>query len=736
MDYVTDAYRELFEAHPRPMFVAHRASQRILFVNRAAEKMYGWTRDEMLAMTLRDIRPPEDVPRFELVFAAKKGQTYSRVARHHTKDGRILDVSLEIVMLDFEGEAASCAVVTDITGIHEAERRFKLLVEHSADGIVIYNADNVIEYASPGSERILGFKASEVVGKNVGTRSHPDNNKETHPLPGETKGYIARVTHRDGSWRWIETFTTNLTHDPAIRAFVSNYRDITERKLAEDALVKSAANFRTLIEASPIATFVHDENVFLYANPATIHMLRLHSPADIVGKRVLDFVHPDDREAVRTRMVNTATTGTTPAHPARMIASDGTVIVLEATGLLLEFDGKPSNVVMATDVTQRHEMFTRMATADRMLTVGTLAAGVAHEINNPLAYIGSNVDVLAAELPLVLAHGRSRLSSDDFRALMTDVREGVSRVSRIVRDLLALSRQPDEGTRAPVDVVAVMAVSLKMATNELRHRARIVEDYAHDVPFVEADASKLGQVFLNLLLNAAQAIAEGHAEQNEVKIRITGGERVVIEISDTGTGIPPHALQRIFDPFFTTKAHGVGTGLGLSISDQIVRSLGGEISVESSQGKGTTFRITLPPSRSTAAIQPVPEPAPVATAARVLVIDDEAAVGRALRMLLAPDNDVTVAATVHEALDLLIGGTPFDAILCDLMMPDISGVELYGRLVETAPWCVSKIVFMTGGAFTQQARDFLANLGRPYLDKPFTESQLRAAIDRVMKNTP
>ncbi|HET9990416.1 MAG TPA: ATP-binding protein, partial [Kofleriaceae bacterium] len=533
--------------------------------------------------------------------------------------------------------------------------------------------------------------------------------------------------------RWLESSTTNLTHDPAVRAYVANYRDITARKLAEDALVASEANFRALIERSPTATFVHRDGRYRYVNPAAVAMLRYQSADQIVGRSVLEFIHPDDREMVRARMIQTTQTGSTPAGTGRMLRADGSVFVIEAEGIRLDFDGQPSNVVMGHDVTQRHEVFARMAMADRMLTVGTLAAGVAHEINNPLAYIGTNIDVLAAELPVLLDHGRPRLTSDDFHRLVSDVREGVARVSTIVRDLLALSRQGDE-TRGPVDVVAVLALSIKMAHNELRHRARVVQSYADTVPLVDADASKLGQVFLNLLLNAAHAIAEGGVDDNEVRVRARESERgVIVEIEDTGTGIPPHVMPRIFDPFFTTKARGVGTGLGLSISHQIVRSMGGDITVESAPGRGSTFRVTLPASSVQRPLDAVDAEQVNALAARVLVIDDEVAVGRSLRLLLAPENDVIAVTSGQDALSRLASGERFDAILCDLMMPDISGIELYNRLARVAPGSQDRIIFMTGGAFTQQARDFLANLDRPHLDKPFTEGQLRRAIESAMR---
>jgi nitrogen-specific signal transduction histidine kinase len=389
---------------------------------------------------------------------------------------------------------------------------------------------------------------------------------------------------------------------------------------------------------------------------------------------------------------------------------------------------------MGIDVTERHEMFTRMALADRMLSVGTLAAGVAHEINNPLAYLATNLEILAGELTNIHPSRRSKLTETTLQTLVSDARDGAARVSAIVRDLRALSR-PDDATHGPVDIVAVVGSSLKMVHNEIRHRARITQSFAPELPLIEGEASRLGQVFINLLLNAAQAIPEGHVAQNEIAIRAAttaDGEHVRVEISDTGCGIAANIVPRIFDPFFTTKAPGAGTGLGLSISHQIVTSMAGEISVQSTPGRGSTFAVTLPVAASQRLHGDAqPSPAPIASS-RILLIDDEPAVGRSLSMLLAPETEVVAVSRAEDALALLASGERFQVILCDLMMPEISGIELHAQLMRVAPDCAEHIVFMTGGAFTPQAREFLTKLGRPHLEKPFSEAQLRRVIDSVM----
>jgi nitrogen-specific signal transduction histidine kinase/CheY-like chemotaxis protein len=388
-------------------------------------------------------------------------------------------------------------------------------------------------------------------------------------------------------------------------------------------------------------------------------------------------------------------------------------------------------VVIARDVTERNDMFARMALADRMLSVGTLAAGVAHEINNPLAYVATNLETISHELPFIQVKRGSRLTDSALQAFVADACEGVTRMSAIVKDLRSLAR-PDEEVRGPVDIVAVLASSIKMTHNELRHRARVVTSFGGELPAVEADPSRLGQVFLNLLLNAAQAIPEGHADRNEIRIvTSTIGDSVRIDITDTGAGIAPKVLRRIFDPFFTTKPHGHGMGLGLSISHQIVRSLGGDITVASSPGRGSTFTVTLPIATPVSVVEVAAGGTREHAGGRILLIDDEPALGRSLTVLLAPETEVIAVTRADDALARLQRGEQFDAILCDLMMPEVSGMELFDELAREVPAYSERVIFMTGGAFTPQARAFLTRLDRPHLEKPFSEAQLRDAIHRV-----
>ncbi|MDB5217355.1 MAG: sensory box histidine kinase/response regulator [Myxococcaceae bacterium] len=743
------AYRLLFESHPRPCFVFDRENYAILAVNDAACTLYGWTREEMLAMTVRQLRQGDELARFDRLMEERRVATThgstNRGYKHLTKAGRVLDVDLETNRLTFHGRPAAVVAVTDVTGAAFAERRFRLLVEHCGDGIVLISEKGVIEYANPATLHLLGYRPEEMVGRSAAVLTHPDDvSSWATPDCGETIVGISRSLHRNGSWRWIESATTNLTHEPAVRGYVTSFRDATVRKENEEALRRSEANFRTLIERSPTAVFVHRGGQIVYVNPPMVAMLGYDSADDLVGRSGLELMSPEDRDLARQAIERTKAQGTSAMKATRMMRRDGSFVYIESDGVHLDFDGHPSNVVFARDVTERREMFARIAVADRMLSVGTLAAGVAHEINNPLAYVMANLAILARELPALIAvsapSDRGGSTVFDVGTVLNDAQEGAARVSGIVRDLRALSRADDE-TRGPVDVVAVLLSSLKMAQNEIRHRANVVRDLGEALPAVHANASRLGQVFINLLVNAAQSIPDGRTDANEIRVRARAsadGALVIVEIEDTGVGIPPSIKERIFDPFFTTKPVGVGTGLGLSICHQIVSSVGGEIAVTSEPGRGSRFRVSFPASAS-AVTSPGDETNGGARvhgpSARVLMIDDEPALGRSTQLLLAPQYDVVPVTRARRALERLAGGEHFDAILCDLMMPEMSGIEFHEQLARTAPEYLTRVVFMTGGAFTDQARQFLESVGRPHIDKPFSEATLRRVLDDVVKIT-
>jgi signal transduction histidine kinase len=380
---------------------------------------------------------------------------------------------------------------------------------------------------------------------------------------------------------------------------------------------------------------------------------------------------------------------------------------------------------------EREKLREQLLLSDRLISIGTLAAGVAHEINNPLAYVVGNIEFAIERLSGAPARGLTQAECAELLASLQQAREGSERIRVTTRDLRVFCRTEDTAP-APTDVTRVMESAISMAWNELRHRARVVRNF-QPVPSVLANESRLGQVFLNLLINAAQAIEDGDPTRHEVRVSATLIERgVQIEISDTGKGMGPEVLAQLFQPFFTTKPIGVGTGLGLSICRGIIEELGGEITVESQLSRGTTVRVVLPASQS----MPAPRqsnPIPASPRrARVLVIDDEPALCQIVNRVLSPEHDVIVAQNARSALQLLVTDSEIDVVLCDLMMPEMSGMDFHARLMETAPELAERVVFLTGGAFSSRAAQFLDRVPNTRLDKPFDPTVLRKAVAKAI----
>jgi signal transduction histidine kinase len=372
-----------------------------------------------------------------------------------------------------------------------------------------------------------------------------------------------------------------------------------------------------------------------------------------------------------------------------------------------------------------HATRQRLAAADRMAALGTLASGFAHEINNPLTYVAANLQVLRDRLPALLnAHAAAEV-----RELLDDTIDGAERIRRIVKHAQMVAPVQPEERETVVDLRAALEAALTLAANEIRHRARLVREMSGN-PCVRGDRGRVEQLFLNLLLNAAQAIAEGHAANNEIRVSLRASPpgRALVEIADSGCGIPAEVQERVFQPFFTTKPVGQGTGLGLSICHGIVSALGGEISFESAPGSGTVFHVIIP----TVVAPPVEAAGPAAAAVaaearrRVLVVDDETSILRAVRQILEPTHEVTTATDGEAALALARSGRNFDVILCDVMLSAKNGTDLLDELERTHPELARRVVFMTAGAFTPRTRQVLER--RPSVAKPFDRDQLMAAV--------
>jgi len=594
----------------------------------------------------------------------------------------------------------------------------------------------VSAYISQAAAQILGWSVEELLSRDTLTLIAPADRHRIEERydrrrageMGQTS-YELQVQRKDGSVATIELTAAMSRVDgrPAVFAFLV---DVSARRESEVQKLRYEARFRQLLEIAPEPIGIVREGRFAWVNRAYAQTLAYDSPEELVNVEISTLVEPEDVPMQRSREAALILKRVQqPPHVYRVRKRDGSRLLLEVTSVYFDYEGKPAAFTMARDVTLRRQLERQLVEADRLAALGTLAAGIAHEINNPLSYVMLNLEWIARKLPDLK---RDPSSMEGLMAMLDEARQGTERVSTIVRELRSFSRA-DGDSRHPVDLARVVQSAIRMVGNEIRYRARVVTAFETVRP-VWGNEARLEQVVVNLLLNAAQAMPEARSEENEIRVELRpDGERhAVLEVHDNGAGIAPEVLPRIFDPFFTTKPVGLGTGLGLSICHGIVTTFGGQIAAYSEPDRGTTFRVLLPTSETVAGDPTIStsRPPPSSQAgkrARVLVIDDELPIANTLRDLLAPEHQVVAAASAREGLARL-DAEDFDVVFCDLMMPGMSGIELYERVRTERPGLEQRIVFMTGGAFTTRAAEFLASVDNLRVEKPFSLGLIESIV--------
>jgi PAS domain S-box-containing protein len=490
------------------------------------------------------------------------------------------------------------------------------------------------------------------------------------------------------------------------------------------------AALEAIVEAMIDGVLLLDANATILRSNGAMAELLGHDAASLVGRPLAEILVAEERDFA-SRLGELARRSAFRDRETRFLGARGQTVAMAVNG---SPQRDPAGALLGVVLVARDERELKDARAqlhlsDRLATMGTVAAGIAHEINNPLAFIIANLSFVSEELADLDIRAPAERLAEIHRALVA-TRGGAERVKVIVRDLRAFSRSNEE-TRVPVALRRVLEIALGLIQNELRHSARIEVSF-EGAPTVDANEGRLIQLFLNLLQNAAQAIPPGAAELNTIRIA-TGtdpsGDAFVV-IADTGAGISPEHLSRIFEPFFTTKPVGVGTGLGLSICQKILSSLGGRLEVKSQLGRGSEFRVVLPRSSGQHALPTVDvtSVAPVRPI-RLLVVDDEPEVGEALLRVLGREHVVDAVTSAARAIEL-VREHRYDVILCDLLMPDMTGMELYDLLCASHPDVARRVVFMTGGPFHEGSRAFLERIPNAWIDKPFDPEALAQLLSQ------
>jgi PAS domain S-box-containing protein len=624
--------------------------------------------------------------------------------------------------------------------------RYRRLFESLTEPVFLVDQEHgrILE-VTPVTAPLYGYGRGELVGRSIAEVAGDPDQALEDLRRGPLRPTVRVHVRRDGT-RFPVEVVASVVEWAGRPAVLQVFRDITERKRAEEALKVSEARFREIIMASPVPLALNDDRQQVtYLNPLFVQTFGWTLEDIPTLSEWWPRAYPDPAyrrwvvDAWRAELERSARAGE-PFSPLELEVrcKDGSDRKVLASAAQLSAAPRGEHLVVLFDVTERRRLQAGLAQADRLSSMGLLAAGVAHEINNPLAYVLANVDTVSKDLPGLVGDGTAPVDQallDDLLGRVERALEGLHRIRRISQSLGTFSRV-ERVDLEEVDLNLALGAAVTMARNEVRYRARLVTELG-PLPPVLASEGKLSQVFLNLILNAAHAIGEGRVDDNRITVRTwADAGQVFAEVADTGHGIPPEHLERIFEPFFTTKRAGAGSGLGLAISRSIVAEFGGDLRVESAVGQGARFLVRLPArtagaGRPPGPADPVEVPGPPVRG-RILVVDDEAPIRQVLVRLLGRQHEVVAVASGREGVALLERDPAFDLVLCDLMMPELTGMDLHAWLVAQGSPLAGRVVFMSGGAFTPRAVAYLAGAGNPQVEKPFDPAELKALVSRLV----
>jgi len=742
-------YRLLFESNPQPMWVYHLATLRFLAVNQAAVDHYGYSRQEFLALTLRDIRPPEDIPALEKsVFDAASPIDRAGVWRHRTKYGRIIYVEITEGHVVFEGKASGLILANDVTERVQAEEKLRLhaaALESAANAIVITDPGGNIQWVNPAFERFTGYSSNEAIGQNPRLLQSGEHDKAFYKqmwdaiLAGRVWEGDLTNRRKDGSiYNEHQTITPVRDANGVITNFVGIKEDITDRKRAEEALRRSESDYRSIIEGAPYGIYrVSEDARILMANPALAKVLGYASPAELIGLNTATdlYLSPEDRERSVARW-----RGTEAVQPYEVTwkRKDGKHINVRLAGRMLHEHGEmvPSYEVFVEDITEQRSLEAQFRQAQKMEAVGLLAGGVAHDFNNLLMIISSYAQLIPEHLT-----NSAKIEKD-----AKEIRDAASRAAGVTQQLLAFSR------KQVLQPAVLNLNTLVLGLSNMLQRLLGEDVEMSVVPSargkVRADATQLEQVIMNLAVNARDAMPNGgkllietgdvtldreYSERHAVAL--PPGDYVMLAVTDSGSGMDEETRVRIFEPFFTTKERDKGTGLGLATVYGIVKQSEGFIWVYSEPGKGSTFKVYLPRVADPEDRQQgwtETEPPQRGSETILLVEDEQALRAVAADYLHSLGYTVLDASNGEEALSLIRSHPKvIELLVTDMVMPGMGGPQLAKMALELQPHL--RIIYVSG--YTDRALDrSVIGENAAFLQKPFNLSSLAVRIRELLEN--
>ena len=741
-------FRELFAANPLPMWIYDRATLEFLAVNDATVERYGYSRDEFLAMTLKDIHLPEDDSRLLTEVHRPRGPWKNAGSwQHRIKSGDIIDVDITSHTITFAGRSAALVVAQDVTerklaehGQRASEDRYRTLFEYAPDGIMI--ADRAGRYLDVNSSacRMLGYSRDELVGRHASDIVTPAEMQHIEPA----LALITSTGDYQREWQFRRKDGSVFSAGVIVRVLpdgnlLAMMRDLTERDQATEALQQAEERMRFALESAKVGIWDMDHISGVLSWSPTIEAQYGLQPGTFPGTfpAFLERIHPDDRQDMLATVERASAQGSEFTEKHRALWPDGTVRWLEGIGrVVLDKTGKPIRAIgISLDVTDRRVLEEQFQQAQKMEAIGRLAGGVAHDFNNLLTVILGNCELLRADL-----------KPDDLHQMdVGEIQRAALSAASLTQQLLAFSRKEIiQPTLLNLnDVVTGMRVMVGRLIGE---DVKIMLGLRSDVAPVMADRGQVEQIILNLSVNARDAMPRGgtltietanvELDENYTRthLAVRSGAYVRLTVTDTGTGMTPEVQARLFEPFFTTKEVGRGTGLGLATVFGVVNRSGGTVNVYSELGRGTSFNVYFPKAGTEAIVAAVTTLVahPTGGSETVLVVEDSDALrGLTKKLLERQGFTVLVASNSAEAIQTVEANPAIDLLLSDVVMPGASGPELAEILAKLHPGL--KVVYMSGYTEDTIVHLGVLNPGIAFLHKPFTADALGRKIREALE---
>jgi PAS domain S-box-containing protein len=743
----------LFERNAEAILMADPETHRIILANPAAQRMLGYSPEELQRLSLQSLHSASDWERFGGFYgAAAKGDAPSRLeCRVLTREGKERIALVSSTRVELEGKSVDLVHLVDVTfsrlaeqALGESEARQGAMIEAALDAIIFMDhAGRILEF-NPAAERTFGYKREDVLGREMpeliippALRESHRRGMERHLATGETHVLGRRIEitgmRADGSEFPIELAIARISSNgpPVFTGFI---RDITERKKAEHELRGTQERLRMVVAGSPVVLFATDRHGILTLSEGKGLERLGRRGGESVGKSIYELYgdYPDVIASIE-----------------RCLAGEEFTASVDLGGVSFESyyapvrdpDGQVVGLIgVATDITERKSLEVQLRHAQKMEAVGRLAGGVAHDFNNLLTVIKGHSEVMLARMA----------PGEPLRNSAEEIQKAGARGVLLTRQLLAFSRK-DVATFEILDVPEVVRGVESLLQRLLGDDVRLVTKTSGAALSVRADRGQIEQVLANLAVNARDAMPHGGDLRIEVReFQVTAddpkqardlppGPYVLLAVSDQGTGMGPEVLSHLFEPFFTTKDQGKGTGLGLSVVYGIVRQTGGDILVESEVGRGSTFRILLPWSGGPSApgaggAAPVEAGSATKGQATVLLAEDEEAVRALARdMLQYLGYEVLEASSGDEAIRVFERHRDaIRAVVTDIVMPGMSGVDLARHLVSLKPGL--KVLLVSGYTKDSLADGFEED-GFAFLQKPYMLEEIRRGLADLLADS-